>query len=407
MKQHYSASLLLRCLCLLLLSLLAPPALPAQIPAPDAGRRLSLTDTTRVRQLQTQADSLSPLSPQRLALTQQALALAQQLRDAPGQAAAWFQLTYLYRVRTQYGPARQAAQQAQQRYARLGNKGQEARSYMALGATENAQGNYVPALTLGLQGLRLAEQTGDPKILCRLQGTLGQLYTNLQDYPAALSQLRAAQHNAQQAHDPALLAVVLAKFADVYAGQKNWPESLRYSQQALSLQRQLHDEGNENVNLSNIADTYRALGRYALARAYARQAYAQAVAIHNTKDIPIIQLTLAQVYEQLGQPDSSLALARPSFALAQQQGDKPTLREASDLLARLSARRGEYEAAYRYRSLAAAYKDTLTGETTQRQTAGLRYGYELEKKQSQIALLTKRARASACSSTCCWPACWA
>jgi hypothetical protein len=68
MKQHYSAPPLLRCLCLLLLSLLAAPTLLAQTPAPDAGRRLSLADTTRVRQLQAQANKLSPESPQALAL---------------------------------------------------------------------------------------------------------------------------------------------------------------------------------------------------------------------------------------------------------------------------------------------------------------------------------------------------
>ena len=82
-------------------------------------------------------------------------------------------------------------------------------------------------------------------------------------------------------------------------------------------------------------------------------------------------------------------MARPGFALARQIGDKLTLRDASDLLAKLYAQRGDFAAAYRYRGLAVAYKDTLTGEATQRKTAALRYGYELDKKQSQIALLTK------------------
>ena len=58
-------------------------------------------------------------------------------------------------------------------------------------------------------------------------------------------------------------------------------------------------------------------------------------------------------------------------------------------MAKLYAQRGDFAAAYRYRGLAVAYKDTLTGEATQRKTAALRYGYELDKKQSQIALLTK------------------
>ncbi|MVN79278.1 tetratricopeptide repeat protein [Hymenobacter sp. HMF4947] len=389
MKQHYSAPPLVCRLCLLLLGLLAAQSLPAQTPAPDAGRRLSLADTTRVRQLQAQANKRSPESPQALALAQQALALARQLHDARGEAAAQLKLAYFYRLRTQYGLGRQAAQQAQQLFARLGNKGQEAKSYMQLSTIEDLQGNPVPALTLGLRGLRLAEQAGDPQILCRLQATLGTLYTNLEDYPAALALSRAALQSAQQVHDSVMIGATLGNIGNNYAGQKQWPQALRYYQQAQAIHRQLHDEVNKDVQGVNIADVYRQQGRYALARATARRVYASIVARHSTRELPIIQVTLADVYDKLGQPDSALALARPSFALAQQLGDKLTLRDASDLLARLYARRGEYAAAYRYKGLYAAYKDTLTGEATQRKTATLRYGYELEKKQSQIALLTK------------------
>ena len=389
MKQTYSALPIPLRFCFLLLSLLAAQSLPAQTPAPDAGNRLSLADTTRVRQLQAQVNKLSPDSPQALALAQQALALARQLHDARGEAAAQLKLAYLYRLRTQYGPGRQAAQQAQQLFARLGNQGQEAKSYMQLSAMEDLQGNPVPALTLGLQGLRLAEQAGDPKILGRLQATLAILYTNLEDYPAAISLTRAALQSAQQIHDSLMIGAAWGSLGNIYVGQKKWPQALRYYQQAQQLHRQLHDEVNKDVQGSNIADVYRQQGRYALARATARQTYASIVARHSTRELPGIQLILAQVYEKLGQPDSALALAQPSFALAQQLGDKYILQETSDLLARLSARRGEYAAAYRYKGLYAAYKDTLTGEATKRKTTGLRYGYELEKKQNQIALLTK------------------
>jgi two-component system NtrC family sensor kinase len=390
MKQTYSALPLTLRFCLLLLGLLVAQTLPAKTSAnPPQEQASSLADTTRVRQLQAQANKLSADSPQALALAQQALALARQLHDARGEAAAQLKLAYFYRLRTQYGLGRQAAQHAQQLFARLGNKGQEAKSYMQLSTMEDLQGNPVPALTLGLRGLRLAEQAGDPKILCRLQVALGSLYTNLEDYPAAISLTRAAQQNAQQVHDSVMIAVTLGSLGSIYAEQKQWPQALRYFQQAQAIQRQLHDEVNKDVQRLNIADVYRQQGRYALARATARQVYASIMARHSSRELPAIQLTLAQVYEKLGQPDSALAFAQPSFALAQQLSYKMTLRDASDLLARLYARRGDFAAAYRYRGLAAAYKDTLTGEATQRKTATLRYGYELDKKQSQIALLTK------------------
>jgi hypothetical protein len=70
----------MRRLCFLLLSLLAGQSLPAQPLASSTARPRSAppapADTTRVRQLQAQVNSLSPLSPQAMAVQQQALALA-------------------------------------------------------------------------------------------------------------------------------------------------------------------------------------------------------------------------------------------------------------------------------------------------------------------------------------------
>jgi two-component system NtrC family sensor kinase len=320
---------------------------------------------------------------------QQALALARQLRDTRGEAAAYLRLSIAYRQQAQYKPARQAAQQAQQRYARLGDPGQQAKCYQQLITLEDAQGNYVPALTAGLRGLRLAEQSGDPQILARLQNSLGTLYVNLEDYPAAIPLLRAAVQSGRQGHDMATVGAALNELGEAYKAQKNWPAALRYYQPALAIMRQLRDKVNTTVTEVNIAEVYRQQGRYPLARAYAQQAYARAVAAHDTYTLPYVQLLLAQVYTKLGQPDSAFAFARPSLQLAQQTRRQDVLRDVGDVLAQLYARRGEYATAYRYQDLAVAYKDTLTGEATQRKTSALRYGYELDKKQGQIALLTK------------------
>jgi two-component system NtrC family sensor kinase len=381
--------------CFPLLSLLAVQSLLAQTPAPATeSRRQSLpapqlADTSRVRQLQAQADSLPPLSPQALAVQQQALLLAQRLHDTRGQAAAYLGLSIVYRFQAQAELGRQAAQQAQQLAARMGNRSQQAQSYLQLSRLALAQGSHTPALTAALRGLPLAEQAGDRKTLGRLQATLGSIYVQLEDLPTGIPLVRASMQSARQAHD---LPVVLAALTDLgvaYLAQKNLPEALRYFQQARELAHQLHNDRSEGWQEQNISEVYRLQGRYPLARAYAWRGYTRAMAGHNTYNLPIIQLTLAQVYDKLGQPDSAFAFVRPSFAQARREGDKIILRDASALLAKLYVQRGDFAAAYRYQGLAAAYKDTLSGEATQRKATALRYGYELDKKQSQIALLTK------------------
>jgi signal transduction histidine kinase len=381
--------------CLLLMSLLAAQPLFAQTPAPTTERRRpvppapALADTSRVRQLQAQADSLPPPSPQALAVQQQALSLAQRLHDTRGQAAAYLGLATVYRFQAQPARARHAAQQAQQLAARLGNQSQQAQCYLQLSRLDLAQGSYTAGLTTALRGLSLAEQAGDLKTLGRLQATLSSIYVQVEDFATALPMLRATIQSARQAHDLPVVLGALTDLGIVHAAQKNLPAALQYYQQARELAHELHNERSEGYQEQNISEVYRLQGRYALARAYARRGYARALAGPNAYNLPFIQLTLALVYDKLGQPDSALAFVRPSFAQARREGDKMILRDASDLLARLYAQRGDFAAAYRYQGLAVAYKDTLSGESTLRKTTALRYGYELDKKQSQIALLTK------------------
>ncbi|WP_460500899.1 sensor histidine kinase, partial [Hymenobacter agri] len=84
-----------------------------------------------------------------------------------------------------------------------------------------------------------------------------------------------------------------------------------------------------------------------------------------------------------------LALARHAFALSHRSRSNENLRNASDILARAYAGQGQFAEAYRYQGLWAAYRDSVSGELTQQRTSALRYGYELDKKQDQIALLTQ------------------
>ena len=389
MKQPFSATWAIRLLCWVLLGLPAGQFLRAQSLTPSAVSRPPVADTSQVRQLQAHADSLPPSSPQALAVQQQVLQLAQRLHDTRGQAAASLRLSIIYRFQAQFDLGRQAAQQAQQLAARLGNRSQQAQSYMQLSRLDLMQGNYAPAIAAALRGLPLAEQAGDQQTLGRLQGTLSTIYVQLEDYPTAIPLLRASLNSARQAHDQAVVLASLIDLGVAHDAQKNFPAALRYFQQARDVAHQLHNDRSESEQEQNMALVYWEQGRYALARATAWPGYARALAGHPVYNLPMIQLTLAQVYAKLGQADSALAFARPSFAQARRDGDKLMVRNASDLLATLYAQRGNFAAAYRYQGLAAAYKDTLSGEATQRKTTALRYGYELEKKQSQIALLTK------------------
>ncbi|OUJ76381.1 hypothetical protein BXP70_03285 [Hymenobacter crusticola] len=251
------------------------------------------------------------------------------------------------------------------------------------------QGNYAPAIVAAQRGIPLAEQANDAQTKRRLQATLGSIYLNLEDYKAALPILQAALKNGQQAGDQQVVMSMQNALGTLYTKQKNWPEALHYYEQAQQVAAAEHDEVNSAINETNVADVYRLQGSYKQARAHGLRAYRRALAANDTYTLPFAELLLAQVYQAVHQLDSAITLANKSLERAQQTRSKENMRDASNVLAHAYAERREFAPAYRYQSLYLAYNDTLAGEQTQRQTSALRYGYELDKKQAQIALLTK------------------
>ena len=122
---------------------------------------------------------------------------------------------------------------------------------------------------------------------------------------------------------------------------------------------------------------------------HGRRARSLVETTHDEFNRPAVELLLARAFLALHQPDSTLTLATHARQLGRQTRSNGHLATATELLAQAYAARGNYPAAYEQQRQFVAYQDTLAGEATQRKTSALRYGYELDQKQTQIALLTK------------------
>ncbi|WP_210519423.1 tetratricopeptide repeat-containing sensor histidine kinase [Hymenobacter terricola] len=380
---------------LLLLSL-AWCALPTlgQTPRIDSLRRLLRTDlradTVRVRRLQALAQEWSVANaPQATRLSREALALARQLGDVVGEGRALLDLSKVSRRQADYEAARRYAQQAKNLYARHHNRLGLGRSWLQLSLVDLMQGNSVPALASSLKGLALAEQTGDVQTRTRLQATMGSIYYRMGNYNEALPVLQAALKNGQELGDQQLVLMSLNVLGNSFQMLKKWPQAVAYYHRALRLSQQVGDVQGEVGNETSLAEVYGLLGNQPAALAHGLRARQLAYSAHDEYNLPSVELMLARAYVLAHQTDSALVLAHHGLRLSLKTRSNENIRNASDILAQAYAQRGDFARAYHYRNLHLAYNDTLSGEDTQRRTSALRYSYELEKKQTQIALLTK------------------
>ena len=347
-------------------------------------------DTTRVRRLQALSAELMMVDlPRSVAALQQALALSRQVHDPVGEGRALIRLGTLSRLQANYPAARRYTRQALAFFSRRADLRGLSTAYLQLSLIENGQGNPADALRAALQGVPFAEQAGDRVNLTRLQMMLGSVYVQLGNFDEALPMLRTTLKNAEELSDKPVVAAVLSLLGNAHQAERKWPEALAYYRRAMRQNRQLGDERSLTIDQISLAELYAAQGNFGQSLNFARRARAQAKASHDSFNLPSAELAMARAYLATQRPDSALALARHGYALARVQRKKENLRDATELLAQAYAQGGQYAEAYRFQRLWVAYKDSLSGEKTQSKTSALRYGFELDKKQTQIALLTK------------------
>jgi tetratricopeptide (TPR) repeat protein len=175
-----------------------------------------------------------------------------------------------------------------------------------------------------------------------------------------------------------------------YKTSGNYPASLEGYTKGLDIDRELKDSSAIAIDHGNIGDVYERMGNYPKAF--------ENIAVYldflkgktNLEDRESWgQWVKGKAYTHSGDPVNGLKTAKYALDLANKVGWRLYLREITALIAESAAKLGQWDIAYKYQVLSSNYKDSLTGKEIAQKTAMLQASLELDKKQAQIALLTK------------------
>jgi len=251
------------------------------------------------------------------------------------------------------------------------------------------EGDYAASLDEFLQGLKLAQQAGDTKQAVDINRTIGYLYNVIGDYAKAIPYQTEALKQAQSIGYKSGVSGAYNAIGKTYKTQGNYPASLEAYTKGLRLDEEAKDSANIYVGYSNIGDVYERMGKYKEAFSYLRPAWSFYVNKSKNTLVPWDEWAMGKAFTHSGNADSGYYYAKHSLLLAQQTGWRLYLREITFLIAESAAKLNKWDTAYKYLALSSAYKDSLTGQEIARKTTMLQAGFELDKKQAEIALLTK------------------
>jgi len=322
-----------------------------------------------------------------LKLSNQALKKARQLADKSLIMRSYSCLAQGYIIKGAFQQAIDNARIAYRFARQTGNLWEQKNCLTHISECQYRLGEYIPALTTGLQGLRLAEQVKDTSQLATSMAQISAIYSELRDTAKMISYAEKAVKLADKISQPNVLGNGLSALAVAYFWKGRLLESLQlYERLAKEVDV---TPSNQSINWGNIAEIYRMQKRYDLAKTAAHRAFRLARKVNSVLAQSWAVTNLAATYQAMGRLDSATYYAQLGLRHSESLGEKTLRPTLYQTLADVYAQRKDFTRAYHYQSQAIAYKDSLNNDEKTRQAAAIQLNFELSKKQNEIALLTK------------------
>ena len=348
-----------------------------------------IDDSTRVNVLNSLSKVLSHTNPDSaIIVATEAKVLAEKIDYKPGLALAFKNTGMGYYLQGKYKETVINWQQAAGVYKLFGDKKGVANMLSNQGAVYFEQGDDAKALELHLQSLKIAEEINDTLRILTSLTNIGGIYLNKEatykkaldyfirsyklsvlikdDYSIGTSSVNLGEtyyklgddstaliylHESEKAYaqQPENLPYTLNYIGRVYTRQMKFDEAIKIHQQAFEISKQVDTKLNETQSLVALAQAYTAKG-------------------DNTAAI--------KAYRQ------SLDISMPLNAVTE-------MKDAYLGLSAAYSQNKDFTNAYKYQNLLLAIKDTIYNINTDKKLGTLQFGFEMEKKESQINLLNK------------------
>ena len=363
------------------------------IPASDSDSlkellKTKLPDTTRVTVLNALSKSYFNVAPDTsVKIANSSKELAEKINFKPGLALALKNMGIAYYLQGNYIDAINTWQKALEVYKSNGDKVGVANMLSNQGAVYFNQGDDDKSLELHLQSLKMSEDVNDTLRIVTSLTNIGAIYLNKSaTYKKAIDNFKRAYTLSKLIDDKYMIGTSAVNLGELYY--------------------RLNDDSTAMVYLNEAQKAYAGTEDlpYALnyqGRVYVRQKeYSKAIETHlealniseklDTKlDKTQSLVGLAQAY--LAKGDLGLAIKRflEAVDIGKSLNANMEVKDAYEGLAQAYSQKNDYSNAFKYQNLLLSIKDTIYNINTDKKLGTLQFTFDLEKKESQINLLTK------------------
>ena len=256
-----------------------------------------------------------------------------------------------------------------------------------MGSLYQDQGQETKALEYYFQALKLGEKAENKTRIVTALGNIGVVYMNKANtYDKALEYLLRALPLARELKDDYVIGAVTVNIGEVYMNKNMDDSALYYFNQSLIAVGLTVDVC---YTLNDIGKLYEKKQNYDSALTYHNRALKIATDLGVQEYIAGSLLGIAQTYYSQGKVTASLSAYKKAEEIAKSLDSKFSLKESYQGLAACYASLKDYNNAFKYQTRLADLKDSIYNKETDQKLARLDFTFQIDKKQSEINLLTK------------------
>jgi class 3 adenylate cyclase len=252
--------------------------------------------------------------------------------------------------------------------------------------------NYPKAMEAFLEALKLAAEQGNSKQEAYAYNNIGDVYRTQRNYAWAIDNTQKALRIFEKLGDKRGMAYCEIRLGENAESQNKLNDAFQHYLRCYDLRRELNDTTAMFVAMGHLGDIHKAQGRHKEALRYFQQSLEFVKRQRATADIAGALRRIAATYYEMGRYPDAIATARESLELSKQTQFKLDLQDASEVLWKSYAALRQFQEAYDFQHLYLALRDSITSEQSLKQIATLQINYEVQRKDTEIALIQQNER---------------
>ena len=251
------------------------------------------------------------------------------------------------------------------------------------------KGDDTRGLEYALRSLKLSEKTGDKLRILSALNTIGTIYFNKKDTAdkvKALSYLIAALPLCEAIGNKDALGIISENIGEIYV-ETNQPEkALPYLERSIQA---LGDAANSSVAYNSIGKIYLKKKDYNQALSYHIKALNIAEKANSPRHIEQTLRDMANLYKEQKDFATALDYYNKARLIAEELKAVSDLQDIYSGMATAYSNTHDYKNAFKYQEMLGNINDTIYTIDRDKKLGSIQFEFDLQKKQSEINLLTK------------------